>query len=98
MIRKTFVAFLMTGLMLAGVGLVGCSDDTQRVITGPGSGSLDALVTNTDGFATDNDFAYDDWPVFEETDDEVALDPTRPDSRTEDTRPGRKPVDDEPEI
>ena len=97
MIRKTLLRCTLVGLFLVGLGMVGCSDDTQRVITGTGTASNDRLATEVDtpGIGVDwEDYVSDGYYYPEDlVDDEATDDWGYPDERFEDDTPSNKPID-----
>ena len=94
MIRRTLLRCMLVGLFLVGLGLIGCSDDTQRVITGSGTGSIESLSTDTDWPISNDNYDYDGYPFSEEwPDDEVVNDLGTVDDRFDNDTPSRKPHD-----
>ena len=97
MIRKTLLRCTLAGLFLVGLGLVGCSDDTHRVITSSEPASIEYLATDTDfpGIDIDwEDYVSDGYYYPEsQTDDEAIGDSGTPDNRFDNDDPSRKPID-----
>lgn len=90
MIRKTLFHCMLAGLFLVGLGMIGCSDDTQRIITGP---TVDQLNTGTDWLESDDDGVIEGWDFNQDSEDVLANDQQDLEDRDADDITNRKPLD-----
>ncbi len=93
MIRKTLFHCMLAGLFLASLGMIGCSDDTQRLVTGPEPVVVDQLTTDTDWPGLGDDVVTGGYDFSGETDDAVVNDLLNPEDQNGDDVTNRKPLD-----
>lgn len=95
MIRKTLLRCVLAGLFLVGLGLTGCSDDTQRIITGTDTSMSEQLATDADlpGIVIDwEEYVSQGYYYPEDQADDVIDDTGTPDDQFDDD-PNTKPID-----
>ena len=94
MIRKTLLRCVLAGLFLVGLGLTGCSDDTQRIITGTETSLAEQLATDADSPEIVIDWEeYVSEGYYYPENDEVTDDSGNPDELFDDDTPNTKPID-----
>jgi len=96
MIRKTLLRCMLAGLFLVGLGMVGCSDDTQRVITGTDTSLTEQLATDAGWPEVGmdwEDYVSDGYYYPDDQTDEDIDDIGTPDDRFDDDDPNTKPID-----
>ena len=94
--RKTLLHCALAGLLLAALALVGCSGDTQRIITGSHPSSTQSLATNDDGPGVDIDweeYISNGYYPGDQTTDDVLDDVVTLGDHDEEDNPNRKPLD-----
>ncbi|MCD6250147.1 MAG: hypothetical protein J7J98_07460 [candidate division Zixibacteria bacterium] len=94
MIRKTLLRCVLAGLFLVGLGLTGCSDDTQRIITGTETSLTEQLATDADSPEIVIDWEeYVSQGYYYPEDDEVTNDTGTLDDQFDYDDPNTKPID-----